>query len=347
MRTHDMSCPLDDRTTRPEGWRNRYVAGLLRFTRAGRRFVRRPAFWISAVVICAFCAANAVVAITIFRASHHEAVTWPGNSFAFWPERKWDSIEDRIRGLKLPARMESLSLGGVNYRQGSLPVHLIRVYSVRKETPDVKILLVSGIHGTETAGVEALLQFSELLSRNPSQYPGVSFDIVPVANPWGWVYGYRYDGDGEDVNRDFASRRTQEARFVQDLIRRDGPFDLVMDLHESKKTGYFIYQYPPDETGLGSDFAKLVRSMGKPLENSYSEWIFPARNGILKTPAPALYWIALGRSLSLEQFARMHGTAHSYTVETPLTDDFASRVSVHMKTIQTFIARLSEEQAGR
>jgi predicted deacylase len=38
---------------------------------------------------------------------------------------------------------------------------------------------------------------------------GASIDIVPVANPWGWVYGYRYNGEGEDMNRDFASGRTR------------------------------------------------------------------------------------------------------------------------------------------
>ena len=307
---------------------------------------RSPEGW--PVRICAFAvltvvAANLGIAIAVFSSSHHEATAWPGSQFTFWPERSWDQLERRIDSLKLPARMESLTLGKVIYRQGSLPVHLLKVSPSRPGNPGLKVLLVSGIHGTEIAGVEALLQLAETLGRNPALYPAVSLDIVPVANPWGWVYGYRYDGEGEDVNRDFASRRTQEARFVQDLIRREGPYDLVMDLHESKKSGYFIYQYLPADKALGGEYVKLLSSLGRPREDNYSEWVFPARKGILYTPAAALYWVALGRSLSLEQYARLHGTANSYTVETPLSDDLATRVSIHLRTVQLFISLLSGE----
>ena len=52
----------------------------------------------------------------------------------------------------------------------------------------------------------------------PSVYPDVSFDIVPLLNPWGWSRDVRYDRDGRDVNRDFATFATQEARVFRDLV---------------------------------------------------------------------------------------------------------------------------------
>lgn len=169
----------------------------------------------------------------------------------------------------------------------------------------------------------------------------MSIDLVPVINPWGWVYGYRYDGDGEDVNRDFASRRTQESRILRGLMDRGGSYDLVLDLHESKKPGYFIYQYLPGSEGLGAVYVRLLGRMGRPRENNYREGLFATHDGILTTPAAVLPWIALGGRLSLEQYARLHGTRHAYTVETPLSDDFEQRVSVHVQTVLTFIDTMS------
>jgi Succinylglutamate desuccinylase / Aspartoacylase family len=199
------------------------------------------------------------------------------------------------------------------------------------------VLVVSGVHGTETAGVEAVLRIAETLARDPGRLAAVSMDLVPVINPWGWVYGYRYDGDGEDVNRDFASRRTQESRIMRALMDRGGGYDLVLDLHESKKNGYFIYQYLPAAEGFGAAYVRLLGRLGRPREDSYREGAFAARDGILSIPAGALPWVALGGRLSLEQYARLHGTRHAYTVETPLRDDFEQRVAVQVQTALTFI----------
>jgi hypothetical protein len=195
--------------------------------------------------------------------------------------------------------------------------------------------------------VEALVQFVEQLSADPARLPGAFIDVVPVVNPWGYVYGYRYNGDGQDVNRDYASRRTQEARLVRGLFQRDGPFDLVMDLHESRKPGYFLYEYVSPSRGLGGAFAGLVSTLGQPRENAYREWLFPARDGVLRTPAVALAWVALARSLSLDQYARLHGTTDSYTVETPLEDDLAQRVAVDLRAVRSFITLRGGAQSAR
>ena len=313
---------------------------------AAARFMRTRVVIVVASILILIGLTNAGIAIAVFSTSHHEATAWPGESFTFWPEREWRQFELRIQGMPSSPRMKRLLLGQVTYLQGTFPVHLLQLSPSHDSGRPLKVLLVSGVHGTETAGVEALLRFSEIVAHDPSLYASAFIDIVPLTNPWGWVYGYRYNGNGEDVNRDFASRRTQEARLIQDLIRRDGPYDLVMDLHESKKYGYFIYKYEPEGEGLDEVFLRTLASMGKPRENNYSEWIFPARDGVLQTPASALFWIALGRSLSLDHYARLHGTAHSYTVETPLRDPFSDRVAVHLRTTRAFIDRLAEDRTG-
>ena len=125
------------------------------------------------------------------------------------------------------------------------------------------------------------------------------------------------------------------------LMDHGGPYDLVLDLHESKKPGYFIYQYLSAAEGFGGAYVRLLGRLGRPRENTYREAMFAARDGILSIPAAALPWVALGGRLSLEQYARLHGTRHAYTVETALRDDFERRVTVHVQTALTFIDLVS------
>jgi len=291
----------------------------------------------AAAVLAADAAAVAAMAIS----TPHEAAQWPSPSYSFWPERSWKSVEERISALPASPRLSRAVIGTARYPQGALPVRLIRFAAAR--LPAVKVLLVSGVHGSETAGVEAVLQIAEQMARQPDALADVDLAMVPVANPWAWVYGYRYDGIGEDVNRDFASGRTQEAGVLRGYVDRAGPFDLFMDLHESRKAGYFLYQYVPPAEGFGEQYARLLESLGKRRESGYREGPFQASDGVLSIPAVVLPWIAGAHRLSLEQYARLRGTRHSYTVETPVSDELDSRVNVHKKTVLLFIRELPRQ----
>jgi hypothetical protein len=116
-----------------------------------------------------------------------------------------------------------------------------------------------------------------------------------------------------------------------------------MDLHESKKAGYFVYEYLPPDQGLGSSFTGLVEAAGEPLENRYREWFWRAEDGVLRMPSAALAWFALARQLSLEHYARLTGTRHAYTVETPVDDAIADRVLIHRRAVAAFVRQVSAE----
>jgi hypothetical protein len=301
--------------------------------------MRRRTIRICAIAAAAVFAANAGAVVAVALSIPHEASLWPSRSYSFWPERSWKAVEARINALPASPRLIREIIGTARYRQGALPVHSIRFAAAR--LPAAKVLLVSGIHGSETAGVEALLEIAEQVSRRPDSFADVDLTLVPVANPWAWVYGYRYDGIGEDVNRDFASGRTQEAAILRTFIDRSGPYELFMDLHESKKSGYFLYQYVPPQEGMGNEYGKLLEWLGKRRENAYREGPFQAHDGVLTIPAAVLPWIAAAHRLSLEQYARLRGTRHAYTVETPVWDDMASRVDVQKKAAVMFIHALA------
>jgi hypothetical protein len=249
-------------------------------------------------------------------------------------------VERRLTALPPSPRLTRRVLGTVTYRQSRLPIHALS-FSAAGGPGTRRVLLVGSVHGTESAGAEAILTLAAELAADPARYPDLRIDMIPVANPWGWVHGYRYNGDGEDVNRDFASRRTPEADIIRSFIRAQGPYDLVMDLHESRKPGYFIYQYLSTRDGMEDEYQRVLAGLGKPRESSYREGLFRTDDGILMMPTAVLPWIAWARRLSLEHYTRLHGTRHSYTVETPLGDVFPDRVEVHRRTVHAFLNRMA------
>lgn len=306
-----------------------------------RKPARMAAPLVAAFALGVFLAANAALVAGIAARAHPRATNWPGPGFTFWPERRWGEVTEAIDALPAAKRLAKSVLGTVTYRDRTFPVPLLSFAASSPDRP--RILLVGSIHGTEPAGGRALLELAAEMAREPSLLGDVAVDIVPIANPWGWVFGYRYNGDGVDINRDFASSRTREAGLLRRLMRAHGPYDLVMDLHESKKPGYFVYEYLPSDQGLGSSFQGLVEAAGEPLENRYTEWLWRAEDGVLRMPTAALVWVALAHQLSLEHYARLTGTRHAYTVETPVDDAIADRVRIHRRAVAAFARRVTAD----
>jgi hypothetical protein len=304
--------------------------------------VRLGAPLFAAFAVAALVAANAAVVAVIAARAHPRATNWPDASFTFWPERRWSEVEEAVDALPATGRLSKSVLGTIAYRGKSYPVHLLS-FAAGPGTP--RVLLVGSIHGTEPAGAQALLELANEMAANPSLFAGATVDIVPIANPWGWVHGYRYTGNGADINRDFASSRTQESALLRGLIGERGPYDLVMDLHESKKAGYFVYEYLPPDEGLGASFTGLVEAAGGRLEDRYREWFWRTEDGVLRMPTAALWWVALARQLSLEHYARLHGTRHAYTVESPVDDGLADRVRIHQRAVAVFVHHVADEAA--
>ena len=179
----------------PEGWRIRLrqdartTLGLL--ARAVVCRLRSRSCSACAAIFLGLVAINGGIAVAVAAGSRHEASAWPGPGFTFWPERSWQRLETRIRSLPLSARMESRVAGEVTYLHSALPIRVLRFQAAQENPRPLKVLLASGVHGTESAGVEALLRFAADLARDPSLHSAATIDILPVANPWGWVHGYR------------------------------------------------------------------------------------------------------------------------------------------------------------
>jgi hypothetical protein len=118
------------------------------------------------------------------------------------------------------------------------------------DTGKLRVMVIAGTHGNEPAGMEAMLRFIDEMSHADTPivrkyYENFTFYIIPCLNPEGaekamefyrdtdgfWMREGRFNGRGLDINRDYITLYTQEARTAVRLFNRIKPH-VVFDLHE-------------------------------------------------------------------------------------------------------------------
>lgn len=303
---------------------------------------RKRLYWIL-IVLTLTVLVNASIVILLATVRNYKASSWLQPAVGTSPIRNFRAISQRMIRLAGSPHIKLKLLGDVRYGGATLPiVGLFFAYQSECEQKR-RILLTGCVHGNEIAGGEALLQFLGDLAVDPTGYESVCIDTIPIVNPWGWIHNTRYNGDGEDINRDFSTSRSQEAKILKDFILSRGEYDLAVDLHESKKPGYFVYDYIRKNESFSGIFIDTVADYGKPVEQEYREFGFRVRDGILRIPAPLLIYVKLARRYSLDHYMRTSFTQHAYTFETPLADPFAHRISVHRDAVDGFLKALMSE----
>lgn len=112
-----------------------------------------------------------------------------------------------------------------------------------KNKPNTKkVLIVSGIHGGSSGGdhwespmavyyfAKRLVEEFYLTDSLTHLREFVEFDFVPAANPWGLNNLQRLNGQGIDINRDFADFVTVTGQQIKSLVD-NGNYDLFWDSH--------------------------------------------------------------------------------------------------------------------
>lgn len=110
-----------------------------------------------------------------------------------------------------------------------------------KAAPEARpsIYLSTGMHGDEPAPPWALLQLVEagLFDDRASWW------LCPLLNPTGFVARTRENFAGVDLNRDYKSLQSTEARAHVAWLQRQGNFDLVICGHEDwESQGFYLYE---------------------------------------------------------------------------------------------------------
>ncbi|MBM3149284.1 MAG: M14 family metallocarboxypeptidase, partial [Chloroflexi bacterium] len=216
--------------------------------------------------------------VSLSCASGHE-VGFPENLPV---ARDISSLESRLSSAVSSCdRLSMKTIGQISYGAYQSPVWVV---SFSPAVIKRKVLLSGGIHGNEPAGVEAMVQMVEMLAKDPEKYGNIAFDIIPVVNPWGWSHDIRFNQEGCDVNRDFATFKCQESAVIRDFVNGKR-YTLIIDSHEDPDAkGFYMYQYANPDTWLSRKVINTVRNQGYPVEQDVNMIILRTEDGLINAP---------------------------------------------------------------
>lgn len=226
-------------------------------------------------------------------------------------------------------------IGQVAYDGFQAPLWCV---SFRTDAPVAfTVFIDAGIHGNEPAGVAYALQFVEHLAKNPDRYDTIGIDIVPILNPWGWVHDIRYNRNGTDINRDFSTFHSREAKIIADFLNNK-QYDLMLDLHEDRfARGFYLYQYGAADKSIAETVVETIKSMGFPIEEKVSMLILEAKNGIIDAPMWGLWYMRLTGQMSIANYYRLSHSRRVYTIETPTKPDKEDRIRMQRAAVEVLI----------
>lgn len=186
-------------------------------------------------------------------------------------------------------------------------------------------LFLSGIHGNETAPVYEMKEYMQHLD-SIAFIDNLKIDFICIVNPYGFEHDSRHNGDGIDINRDFISFKTEEARLLADNIKNE-TYDGVYDFHEHSATaGFLLYTYSRRSKRLGRNILEHFSNNNIPLENNFVDVILRARNGIISVPFYAkIYFINIQKQATAGLYFDKMNIDEVFVIETPKRMEMARR----------------------
>jgi len=210
----------------------------------------------------------------------------------------------------------------------------------RPFVPDLReVLIVAGVHGNETAGVECALQLVRSLSAAVPASAPYNLDLLPMLNPWGYVHDLPDSPVGVDIATDFSSFDSHEARLMRRFLR-DKRYDLVVDLREDADAeGFSIWQYGLPDTRVARLVVDRVRAAGFPIADSPAFTFLRPKEGVVEAPMWGLTVLRLSRELTLAGYIRGGGvSALVFTVVTPAGRPLPDRAAMQRIAVDALLS---------
>jgi hypothetical protein len=198
------------------------------------------------------------------------------------------------------------------------------------------ILIFSGVHGNEPAGVKASITFIKEIEKQTIICNNYNIHIILIVNPWGWEYDSRYNGDGIDVNRDFADNNTisNEAELIINYFRDIKPA-IVLDLHESYSSGNYFYMYNNYMKKIAKEFFK-INEKKYVVENNHKVSILKVKNGIIFPNWFIIKFVKWADRAALANYF-LDRTKAVITIESSRNLDIENRIQFHIDAINYII----------
>ena len=138
----------------------------------------------------------------------------------------------------------------------------------------LKICIVTNVHGSEQGCAWTAAHFFRLMYENPGDphlsflRRNVTFDVIPVANPWGFANNTRKNPNGVDLNRNFGiewhgkkppesseyagpyPRSETETQVLMKFISENTDAQVVLDYHNIGRGYPLFYVYEQKDAQL-------------------------------------------------------------------------------------------------
>ncbi len=204
------------------------------------------------------------------------------------------------------------------------------------------VYLSAGIHGDEPAGLLALLK----LMQDGFFESDTNWAICPCINPTGLALGSRNSHCGNDLNRDYLTRKTAEITAHATWLHSMPPPDLFLSLHEDFEVeNFYLYEINqgPDAPHVARSILAAVRPWYLPEPGPTIDNHVPREAGwIFHEPEPDE-----SHGWPEAIFLAKHGCPLSYTFETPSRSDLASRTSAHCAAVRVAYHEVVVRKAKR
>ena len=143
----------------------------------------------------------------------------------------YDHAMRRVRLLSNSPHVRLIPFGK-SHQGRAIPAFVISDFAVTSEKK-ARVMVCAGQHGDERNPVTSVMSLCGKLASGsrPDLLRRCVFIVVPIVNPDGFAAGKRLNARGLDINRDWKSLQTREARFVDGVIRAWRPHALI-DAHE-------------------------------------------------------------------------------------------------------------------
>lgn len=233
------------------------------------------------------------------------------------------------------------------HEEGGCPFYRIHVPTRGRKL--YTIMIASGIHGDEPAGVEAVLRMLE----DQAVPANVALEVFPCMNPEGYQAGTRENGAGRDLNREFCV--AEPAWPIDRFMAMAGSrrWDLYLDLHEDVDTeGFYMYELEEDEPCLARAIVEGVERAGFPLEPAPHLDEVLTRDGLKFSDRPAEPGLSIQRRRDLPKEATAQAIYMAtradrvLTFETPGRAPFERRVAMHQVALRALFLELQRSRSA-
>jgi hypothetical protein len=221
--------------------------------------------------------------------------------------------------------------GAVSYRGVRQPI--LSVTSRNASTARRRLLVLSGVHGNEQAGIVCVPDFLERYHTERERFADVALQILTPVNPVGAAELSRFNADGYDVNRDFVRFDTEEARIVRRAFESARP-DFVVSLHEGPQDAAFMFANRHVRSDVATRLLAALSEGGTTLaEKDYFGARLVPRGLSPSTPAQRAVlrvWAAALGMMAANEYAALQGVPELTLESSWKSTDRAARVRAHV-----------------